>query len=156
MYVTEMTPLRGSVSWTGKPVSYYVHTIDRTKVFSPNIIFKLDSKILFSFSLKDTSTETTLTKTGLMATTSTAKNLYEAQSLGGKSRVLRKSTLVPTMDLLKTKRQIREYIQTRRTCLDPQRGKRGVNGSRKQVGKRAVMMTTTTQVSWISENLENN
>lgn len=32
MHVSEMTPLRGSVSWTGKPVSYYLHVIDRTKV----------------------------------------------------------------------------------------------------------------------------
>ncbi|XP_035277480.1 histone-lysine N-methyltransferase, H3 lysine-79 specific-like, partial [Anguilla anguilla] len=30
MRVVELTPLRGSVSWTGKPVSYYLHTIDRT------------------------------------------------------------------------------------------------------------------------------
>jgi hypothetical protein len=87
------------------------------------------------------------TKTGPMATTSMAKNLYEAQSLGGKSRVSQKLTLVPTMDLPKTKRLIRELSQTRRTFSDPQRGKRGVNGSRKQVGKRAVMTTTTTQVS---------
>ncbi|KAL6953150.1 Histone-lysine N-methyltransferase, H3 lysine-79 specific [Sarracenia purpurea var. burkii] len=27
-----MAPLKGSVSWTGKPVSYYLHVIDRTKV----------------------------------------------------------------------------------------------------------------------------
>ncbi|XP_014257379.1 histone-lysine N-methyltransferase, H3 lysine-79 specific-like isoform X2 [Cimex lectularius] len=32
MHVSEMTPLRGSVSWTGKPVSYYLHVIDRTKL----------------------------------------------------------------------------------------------------------------------------
>lgn len=32
MHVSEMSPLRGSVSWTGKPVSYYLHVIDRTKV----------------------------------------------------------------------------------------------------------------------------
>uniref|UniRef100_A0A1B0CPA7 Histone-lysine N-methyltransferase, H3 lysine-79 specific n=1 Tax=Lutzomyia longipalpis TaxID=7200 RepID=A0A1B0CPA7_LUTLO len=32
MHVTEMSPLRGSVSWTGKPVSYYLHVIDRTKL----------------------------------------------------------------------------------------------------------------------------
>ncbi|KAL7039033.1 hypothetical protein ACKWTF_009773 [Chironomus riparius] len=32
MHVKEMTPLKGSVSWTGKPVSYYLHTIDRTKL----------------------------------------------------------------------------------------------------------------------------
>lgn len=30
MKVVELSPLRGSVSWTGKPVSYYLHTIDRT------------------------------------------------------------------------------------------------------------------------------
>lgn len=34
MHVSEMSPLRGSVSWTGKPVSYYLHVIDRTKVNS--------------------------------------------------------------------------------------------------------------------------
>jgi len=33
MHVSEMSPLRGSVSWTGKPVSYYLHIIDRTKVW---------------------------------------------------------------------------------------------------------------------------
>ncbi|XP_073994483.1 DOT1 like histone lysine methyltransferase grappa isoform X2 [Rhodnius prolixus] len=32
MHVSEMQPLRGSVSWTGKPVSYYLHVIDRTKL----------------------------------------------------------------------------------------------------------------------------
>ncbi|CAH1243369.1 DOT1L [Branchiostoma lanceolatum] len=30
MRVSELSPLRGSVSWTGKPVSYYLHVIDRT------------------------------------------------------------------------------------------------------------------------------
>lgn len=34
MRVVELSPLRGSVSWTGKPVSYYLHTIDRTVVSS--------------------------------------------------------------------------------------------------------------------------
>ncbi|XP_013788314.1 uncharacterized protein LOC106472231 [Limulus polyphemus] len=32
MDVKEITPQQGSVSWTGKPVSYFVHTIDRTKL----------------------------------------------------------------------------------------------------------------------------
>ncbi|CAH0562233.1 unnamed protein product [Brassicogethes aeneus] len=32
MHVSEMSPLLGSVSWTGKPVSYYLHIIDRTKL----------------------------------------------------------------------------------------------------------------------------
>uniref|UniRef100_A0A182VQN1 Histone-lysine N-methyltransferase, H3 lysine-79 specific n=1 Tax=Anopheles minimus TaxID=112268 RepID=A0A182VQN1_9DIPT len=32
MHVSEMSPLRGSVSWTGKSVSYYLHIIDRTKL----------------------------------------------------------------------------------------------------------------------------
>lgn len=32
MHVSEMSPLKGSVSWTGKPVSYYLHLIDRTKL----------------------------------------------------------------------------------------------------------------------------
>ncbi|CAH1775692.1 unnamed protein product, partial [Owenia fusiformis] len=30
MQVTELSPLRGSVSWTGKPVTYYLHSIDRS------------------------------------------------------------------------------------------------------------------------------
>ncbi|XP_063357606.1 histone-lysine N-methyltransferase, H3 lysine-79 specific [Cydia amplana] len=32
MHVSVMSPLKGSVSWTGKPVSYYLHIIDRTKL----------------------------------------------------------------------------------------------------------------------------
>ncbi|GBP29283.1 Histone-lysine N-methyltransferase, H3 lysine-79 specific [Eumeta japonica] len=32
MHVSEMSPLKGSVSWTNKPVSYYLHVIDRTKL----------------------------------------------------------------------------------------------------------------------------
>lgn len=32
MHVSELSPLKGSVSWTGKPVSYYLHVIDRTKL----------------------------------------------------------------------------------------------------------------------------
>lgn len=32
MHVREMAPMKGSVSWTGKPVSYYLHIIDRTKL----------------------------------------------------------------------------------------------------------------------------
>ncbi|CAB3364886.1 Hypothetical predicted protein [Cloeon dipterum] len=32
MEVTEMDPLKGSVSWTGKPVSYFLHVIDRSKL----------------------------------------------------------------------------------------------------------------------------
>ncbi len=37
MHVSKMDPLKGSVSWTGKPVSYFLHIIDRAKVvlFSP-------------------------------------------------------------------------------------------------------------------------
>ncbi|XP_042232562.1 histone-lysine N-methyltransferase, H3 lysine-79 specific-like isoform X2 [Homarus americanus] len=31
MHVSELSPLKGSVSWTGKPVSYFLHIIDRTK-----------------------------------------------------------------------------------------------------------------------------
>ncbi|KAL3870081.1 hypothetical protein ACJMK2_042696 [Sinanodonta woodiana] len=30
MHVTVLSPLRGSVSWTCNPVSYYLHTVDRT------------------------------------------------------------------------------------------------------------------------------
>lgn len=36
MRVVELSPLKGSVSWTGKPVSYYLHTIDRTIVSVPS------------------------------------------------------------------------------------------------------------------------
>lgn len=32
MHVSELSPLEESVSWTGKPVSYYLHVIDRTKL----------------------------------------------------------------------------------------------------------------------------
>ena len=32
MHVSKMDPLKGSVSWTGKPVSYFLHIIDRAKV----------------------------------------------------------------------------------------------------------------------------
>jgi len=32
MHVSIMDPLKGSVSWTGKPVSYYLHVIDSTKL----------------------------------------------------------------------------------------------------------------------------
>ena len=35
MHVTELSPLRGGVSWTGKPVTYYLHTVDRTLVSRP-------------------------------------------------------------------------------------------------------------------------
>lgn len=37
MRVVELSPLKGSVSWTGKPVSYYLHTIDRTIVSAPRV-----------------------------------------------------------------------------------------------------------------------
>lgn len=39
MRVVELSPLRGSVSWTGKPVSYYLHTIDRTIVSTEGFLF---------------------------------------------------------------------------------------------------------------------
>lgn len=32
MNVSKMDPLKGSVSWTGKPVSYYLHVIDRARL----------------------------------------------------------------------------------------------------------------------------
>ena len=41
MRVAELSPLKGSVSWTGKPVSYYLHVIDRTLV-GVIIILKFD------------------------------------------------------------------------------------------------------------------
>ena len=34
MHVSQMDPLKGSVSWTGKPVSYFLHVMDRAKVSS--------------------------------------------------------------------------------------------------------------------------
>lgn len=36
MHVTELSPMSGAVSWTGKAFSYYVHTIDRTLVSKVN------------------------------------------------------------------------------------------------------------------------
>ena len=32
MFVEELSPMRGGVSWTGKAFHYFVHTIDRTLV----------------------------------------------------------------------------------------------------------------------------
>ncbi len=32
MHVAELSPLKGQVSWTGKPVNYYLHIIDRGKL----------------------------------------------------------------------------------------------------------------------------
>jgi len=32
IHVSELKPMRGAVSWTNKPVSYYLHIIDRTKL----------------------------------------------------------------------------------------------------------------------------
>ena len=32
MQVAELSPLKGQVSWTGKPVTYYLHVIDRGKL----------------------------------------------------------------------------------------------------------------------------
>ncbi len=36
MRVTQLSPLRGNVSWTGKPVTYYLHTIDHKMVSAPS------------------------------------------------------------------------------------------------------------------------
>ena len=41
MHVSKMDPLKGSVSWTGRPVSYYLHVIDRAKVSIIQITFDL-------------------------------------------------------------------------------------------------------------------
>ena len=40
IHVTEMSPLRGAVSWTGRPVTYYLHIIDRGLVSI--ILFKAE------------------------------------------------------------------------------------------------------------------
>ena len=32
MHVAELSPLKGSVSWTDKPVTYYLHKLDRAKL----------------------------------------------------------------------------------------------------------------------------
>jgi len=52
MHVSEMAPLKGSVSWTGKPVSYYLHVIDRAKVIQHVhvLISKCIQSVLFSWS----------------------------------------------------------------------------------------------------------
>ena len=39
MNVSKMDPLKGSVSWTGKPVSYYLHVIDRARVYNKILFF---------------------------------------------------------------------------------------------------------------------
>ena len=32
MHVAELSPLKGNVSWTDKPVTYYLHKLDRAKL----------------------------------------------------------------------------------------------------------------------------
>ena len=32
MRVAELSPLKGPVSWTGNPVTYYLHVLDRSKL----------------------------------------------------------------------------------------------------------------------------
>lgn len=38
MHVTELSPLRGAVSWTDRPVTYYLHDIDRAMVSSEDLL----------------------------------------------------------------------------------------------------------------------
>ena len=51
MHVSKMDPLKGSVSWTGKPVSYYLHVIDRARVtiLSFHFIFRVKVKKIRGF-----------------------------------------------------------------------------------------------------------
>ena len=44
MHVSKMDPLKGSVSWTGKPVSYYLHVIDRARVFISSLFLMNNEK----------------------------------------------------------------------------------------------------------------
>ena len=46
MHVSKMDPLKGSVSWTGKPVSYYLHVIDRARVFIRNFSSTFDNLVV--------------------------------------------------------------------------------------------------------------
>ena len=45
MHVSKMDPLKGSVSWTGKPVSYYLHVIDRARVNQSLLCLKFRVKV---------------------------------------------------------------------------------------------------------------
>lgn len=47
MRVSELSPLCGAVSWTGRPVTYYLHTIDRTAVSLTAIQAGLISQFTF-------------------------------------------------------------------------------------------------------------
>jgi len=49
MHVSKMDPLKGSVSWTGKPVSYFLHIIDRAKVCSSLEKMKITAFRIFEF-----------------------------------------------------------------------------------------------------------
>jgi len=40
MTVRKLSPLRGKVSWTDKPVTYYLHTIDRTMVSNLAVVVR--------------------------------------------------------------------------------------------------------------------
>ena len=50
MSVSELTPIRDAVSWTDKPVSYYLHIVDRTLVSKKKTSAQPDRVILFGFS----------------------------------------------------------------------------------------------------------
>ena len=41
--VSELSPLHDAVSWTDKPVSYYLHTVDRTMVSYITVNKKMNS-----------------------------------------------------------------------------------------------------------------
>ena len=68
MHISQMDPLKGSVSWTGKPVSYFLHVIDRAKVRFLNRTrnkrrhscwkYKQNCNLIFFRSSNDTSKET--------------------------------------------------------------------------------------------------
>lgn len=44
MQVTELSPLRGAVSWTCNPVTYFLHVVDRTMVSERQELCPLDGR----------------------------------------------------------------------------------------------------------------
>lgn len=78
MHVTEMSPLRGSVSWTGKPVSYYLHVIDRTKL--EKYFQRLKNQKATDGEYGFTTTANTRTSTREKGKRNTAKVMYDSSS----------------------------------------------------------------------------
>ncbi|KAL0901679.1 hypothetical protein ABMA27_006877 [Loxostege sticticalis] len=121
MHVSEMSPLKGSVSWTGKPVSYYLHIIDRTKL--ERYFQRLKNPKL--------------------------KGVQEEGETSGKRNLSAPPTRQPTPDLLNgNSNHSTGSLPERRRKVAVQRPVRGENGrtrARAAVAKRRVARRSTDE-----------